>query len=81
VRRFFANAPSSQRKSCVSRPNRGAIIQRMAKTSPLDPKDEFGKTLELVKDTIDNRSENHHGIEQYLIDPDVARWIHSELTK
>jgi hypothetical protein len=35
----------------------------------------------IAKDTIENRSDNHHGIEQYLLDPDVARWIHSELTK
>lgn len=34
----------------------------------------------IAKNNINNRSENHHGIEEYLRDPDVARWIHTALT-
>ncbi len=31
------------------------------------------------KNTIKNTSDNHHGIESYLADPDVARWIYDAL--
>lgn len=27
----------------------------------------------IAKDSINNQSDNHHGIEEYLRDPDVAR--------
>jgi hypothetical protein len=32
-----------------------------------------------AKNNIHNISENHHGIESYLADPDVARWIYEAL--
>ena len=35
----------------------------------------------IAKNTIDNRSKNHHSVVGYLGDPDVAHWIHSALTK
>ena len=31
------------------------------------------------KNNVRNTSDNHHGIESYLADPDVARWIHHAL--
>lgn len=31
------------------------------------------------KNSIDNTSDNHHGIESYLADPDVAHWIYDAL--
>jgi cold shock CspA family protein len=34
----------------------------------------------VAKDSVVNRSSNHHGIEDYLKDPTVAQWIHSALT-
>jgi hypothetical protein len=47
---------------------------------PLAP-DHFPDLGIIAKNTIVNKSPNHHGIEEYLGDADVARWIHTELTK
>lgn len=33
-----------------------------------------------TKDDVNNTSDNHHGIVQYLLDPDVAFWIYSAMT-
>jgi hypothetical protein len=33
-----------------------------------------------AKNDVVNKSSNHHSIEEYLHDPDVARWIYNELT-
>jgi hypothetical protein len=33
-----------------------------------------------ARDTVTNRSANHHGLEEYLKDRTVAQWIYSGLT-
>ena len=40
----------------------------------------FPESPIVAKDSVVNRSSNHHGIEDYLKDPTVAQWIHSALT-
>lgn len=45
---------------------------------PLTPSP-FENSVITSKNTIKNTSDNHHGIESYLADPDVARWIHDAI--
>jgi hypothetical protein len=45
---------------------------------PLRPT-RFPVELTGAKDTINNTTNNHHGIESYLADPDVVRWIHDAI--
>lgn len=45
---------------------------------PLTPTP-FEATEITEKSTIKNTSDNHHGIESYLADPDVAKWIHDAI--
>jgi|SRR5579864_5847558 len=72
--------PTIGMPSCVSAWYNGRDPKDTVALFPLAP-NHFPDLGIIAKDTIENRSDNHHSIEQYLLDPDVARWIHSELTK
>lgn len=45
---------------------------------PLRP-EHFPDVLTGAKETIENTSSNHHGIESYLADRDVAKWIYNAI--
>jgi len=72
--------PSIEMPSCVGAWYNGRDPKDTVALFPLAP-DHFPDLGIIAKDTIDNRSDNHHNIEEYLRDPDVARWIYSALTK
>jgi len=72
--------PSIGKPSCVDSWFNGRDPNDTVALYSLAP-DHFPDLGIVAKNTIDNRSPNHHGIEEYLGDIDVARWIHSELTK
>jgi hypothetical protein len=72
--------PSIGKPSCVSSWYNGRDPKDTVALFPLAPK-HFPNLGIVAKNNIDNTSSNHHGIEEYLGDSDVARWIHAELAK
>jgi hypothetical protein len=70
---------SIRKPSCVETWFNGRDPKDMVALFPLAP-DHFPNIGIIAKDIVENRSSNHHGIEEYLRDVDVARWIHSALT-
>ncbi len=72
--------PSIGKPSCVGSWYNGRDPHDTVALYPLAP-NHFPDLGIVAKNTIDNQSPNHHGIEEYLGDVDVARWIHAELTK
>jgi hypothetical protein len=72
--------PSVAKPTCIGAWYNGRDPKDTVALFPLAP-DHFPDLGIIAKNTIVNRSPNHHGIEEYLGDADVARWIHTELTK
>jgi hypothetical protein len=72
--------PSIGKPACVTTWYNGRDAHDTVALYPLAP-NRFPDLGIIAKNTIDNASPNHHGIEEYLGDVDVARWIHVELTK
>jgi hypothetical protein len=71
--------PSLAMPSCVGTWYNGRDPKDTVALFPLAP-DHFPDLGIIPKDNINNRSDNHHGIEEYLRDRDVASWIHAALT-
>lgn len=67
--------PSLAMPSCVGSWYNGRDPQDTVALYPLAP-NHFPNLGIIAKDSINNQSDNHHGIEEYLRDPDVARWIY-----
>lgn len=67
------------RLRCPGARGNGTMALTTVALFPLAP-DHFPDLGIIAKDKINNRSSNHHGIEEYLRDPDVASWIHAALT-
>jgi hypothetical protein len=71
--------PSLSMPLCVGTWYNGRDPKDTVALFPLAP-DHFPDLGITAKDSINNRSDNHHGIEEYLRDRDVASWIHAVLT-
>lgn len=71
--------PSIHMPSCVRTWYNGRDPKDTVALFPLAPK-HFPDLGIIAKNNIANTSGNHHGIEEYLRDPDVAGWIFRELT-
>ncbi len=71
--------PSLGMPSCVSSWHNGRDPHNTVALFPLAPK-HFPDLGIIAKNNIVNTSSNHHGIEEYLCDRDVAGWIHRALT-
>jgi hypothetical protein len=72
--------PSVAKPPCVGVWYNGRDPKDTVALFPLAP--DHSPDLGIVaKNTIENESPNHHGIEDYLGDADVARWIYTEVTK
>jgi PGAP1-like protein len=66
------------RPACVGAWYNGRDNRDTVALFPLAPK-KFPVEPITAKNDIHNTSDNHHGIESYLADPDVARWIYDAL--
>ena len=72
--------PSIGMPSCVGAWYNGRDPKDTVALFPLAP-NHFPNLGIIAKNDIDNKTKNRHSIEGYLGDPDVARWIHTGLTK